>query len=122
MIAAYHRGVQQLTENRLRAGHEEEVHQDIGCPIHDCRLRFSPADKMRMNRHRNVHHLIREQGTPEPKDWTEAPQCKDLEGKGDVQGTIPTLPVGAGSDSTLGTDSLGVVDVTEFLVEHTNSE
>ena len=59
---------------------------------------------------------------PEPKDWTEAPQCKDLEGKGDVQGIIPALPVGAGSDSTLGTESLGVVDVTEFLVEHTNGE
>ena len=62
---------------------------------------------------------------PEPMTWTEAPKSKDHQVKEDVQGIISPLQVGAESDSTLQTDTLGaenVMSATGFSVEHTNSE
>jgi hypothetical protein len=104
-VTAVHLGL--TADRKMRAEHELANHNDIGCPIYDCRVRFDATEKGRMDKHRATHHLFRQFGLPEPKGWTEAPQLNILQAVNCIQGNSSPLQVGAESDSAPTTGAIG---------------
>jgi len=119
-------GNHQLTEE-LRAEHERQCHRSLGCPIYDCRCRFSDTDNERkIDKHRAIHILTREFGLAEPNRWTGSPQKEVPHGRKDDQAIISPLQYGTVPEFAFVTDSSqsaeNVVNVTEPLLEHPSDE
>ena len=121
-------GNHQLTLIRMRAEYEISHHNDIGCPIPNCHVRFSGiTGEKRMEIHHALHQLIRQSGIPEPGNWTVGPRVEVLQGGENDHAIIPPLILqdSVESDSALITSSRSaenVANVTESLLEHTGGE
>ena len=75
----------------MRAEHEIDDHDSIGCFIYNCFVRYSAGDTQKMDKHRTHHILCRWHGLAEPISWTLGLQAEETqEGEGD-QAIIPQL-------------------------------